>query len=189
MVKLRKIGCTRRYRRRADGFVAELDRDTAGQSNEPSMHSSTSSGLVLDRPFSRVAGHGCLGGNRRANGRCSAPGICDDCGCTACKPIGDWSRADLDGSRASPVLKLVLAEAGITQNLAHKAREYVHARSCRCYLHRALGQCLIGNRIERSLALGSDGKAALTLPAYDARQYARARRCTGCLFRASVVST
>jgi hypothetical protein len=45
MVKLRKIGCTRRYRRRADGFVAELDRDTAGQSNEPSMHSSTSSGL------------------------------------------------------------------------------------------------------------------------------------------------
>jgi hypothetical protein len=74
MVKLRKIGCTRalRHRRRADGFVAELDRDTAGQRNEPSMHSSTSSGLDLDRPFSRVAGHGCLGGNRRANGRCSA---------------------------------------------------------------------------------------------------------------------
>ncbi len=31
-------------------------------------HSSTSSGLDVDHPFNRVAGHGRLGGNHRANG-------------------------------------------------------------------------------------------------------------------------
>jgi hypothetical protein len=67
-------------------------------------HSSTSSGLDLDHPFSRVAGHGRLGGNHRSNGRGGTLGLCVDCGRAAYKPIGSWRRADLDGSRASPLL-------------------------------------------------------------------------------------
>jgi hypothetical protein len=72
-------------------------------------------GLDVDHPFNRVAGHGRLGGNHRANGRGSALGICDDCGRAACKPIDGWRRAYLDGSRASPLLEPVLPEAGITR--------------------------------------------------------------------------
>jgi hypothetical protein len=82
----------------------------------------TSSGLDVDYPFNRMASHGCLGSNHRANGRGSVLGISHDCGRTACKPIGDWRRADLDGPRASSVLEPILAEAGINKNLAHEAR-------------------------------------------------------------------
>ena len=75
-------------------------------------HSSTSSGLDVDHHFSRVASHRYLGGNRRANGRGSALGICDDCGRTPCKPICSWCCADLDDSRASAVFEPILAETG-----------------------------------------------------------------------------
>jgi hypothetical protein len=76
----------------------------------------------VDHPFNRVADHGRLGGNRRANGRGSALGICDDGGRTACKRIGSWGSAYLDGPRASPVFEPILAEAGINKNLAHEVK-------------------------------------------------------------------
>jgi hypothetical protein len=93
----------------------------------------------VDHPFNRVAGHRRLGGNRRANRRGSILGICDDCGHTACKPIGGWRRAYLDGPHASPVLESILAEVGIAKNLAHEARARAR-RTRRRYLHRVLVQ-------------------------------------------------
>ena len=86
--------------------------------------------MDVDRAVNRVAHHGRLGGNRRANGRGCILGICDDCGCTACKRIDGWRRAYLDGPHASPVLESILAEVGIAKNLAHEAR--ARARRTRC---------------------------------------------------------
>ena len=106
-------------------------------------HSSTSSCLDLDLPFSRVAGHGRLGSNHRANGRGSTLGLCDDCGRAACKPIGSWRCADLDGPRASPLL----AEVGVNKKVAHVARARCAPNLAAATYIRVLVQSLIRGQV------------------------------------------
>jgi hypothetical protein len=90
-----------------------------------------------------VAGHGRLGGNHRANGRGSTLGLCDDCGRAAYKPIGSWRRADLDGSRASPLL----AEVGVNKKLAHAARARCAPDLAAATYIRVLVRCLTRRQV------------------------------------------
>jgi hypothetical protein len=75
--------------------------------------SGTSGDLDLAHPFNRLAHHGCLGGNHRADGRCSTVGICDDRSRTAGKPIGVWRDTDLDDSHAFPAFEPICATVAL----------------------------------------------------------------------------